>query len=229
MKIPDWLSDFFGLFYPCVCAGCSETLLRNEEILCTSCLYSLPKTNFHLDSANEVAQTFWGRSKVEDAAAYLYFTKKGIVQSILHKIKYKGEQEVGLFMGSLYGYELAKTCFNEIDIIVPVPLHYHRFKERGYNQSELLAKGIAEVLKKPVNTHSLVRRIANPTQTRKHRYERWLNVNEVFEVKQPEIFEGKHILLVDDVITTGATLESCANVLLECENTKVSIVALAKA
>jgi ComF family protein len=229
MLLTSWVYDFFGLFYPRVCAGCSETLLRNEDILCTSCLYNLPRTNFHTDSVNEVAQIFWGRAHIENAASFLYFQKKGIVQSILHKLKYKGEKEVGVYMGKMYGYDLKETLFSEVDVIVPVPLHIKKYKERGYNQSEILAKGLAETLNKPLDIKSLKRRIANPTQTRKHRYERWLNVNEVFEVKYPENFAGKHILLVDDVITTGATLESCANVILECADAKVSIVTLAKA
>ena len=229
MRIIDWAHDFYSLFYPTVCAGCNETLFRNEHILCTSCLYNLPRTNFHRDSVNEVAQIFWGRTRVENATAYLYFQKKGIVQSILHKLKYKGEKEVGIFMGKIYGFELCETSYSQIDVIIPIPLHIRKYKARGYNQSELLAKGLAEALNKPVDLKSLRRRIANPTQTRKHRYERWLNVNEVFEVIKPANLIGKHILLVDDVVTTGATLESCANVLLECENTRVSIVALAKA
>jgi ComF family protein len=229
MKLIDWAHDFYSLFYPATCAGCCNSLMRNEEVLCTTCLYNLPRTNFHNDPENEVAQIFWGRAKVENASSYLYFHKKGIVQAILHKLKYKGEKEVGIFMGRIYGYDLKDTMFAQADVIIPVPLHIRKFKERGYNQSEMLAKGLAVVLNKPVDITSLKRRIANPTQTRKHRYERWLNVNEVFEVKYPENLEGKHILLVDDVVTTGATLESCANVILECENTKVSIVTLAKA
>jgi ComF family protein len=203
--------------------------MRNEEMLCTSCLYHLPKTNFHNDSTNEVAQTFWGRAKVENAASFLYFQKKGIVQHLMHRFKYKGEKEIGIYMGKMYGFELQNTPYTEVDILIPVPLHNRKYKERGFNQSELIAQGIAEALQKPIDSKSLRRKIANPTQTRKHRYERWLNVNEVFEVKNPEVLSGKHILLIDDVVTTGATLESCANVLLECENVKVSIVTLAKA
>jgi ComF family protein len=192
-------------------------------------LYNLPRTNFHNDPENDAAQVFWGRARIENTASYLYFQKKGIVQSILHKLKYKGEKELGVFMGRIYGYELRDTLFAQVDVIIPVPLHIQRLKKRGYNQSEMFAKGLAEVFHKPVDVESLKRRIANPSQTRKHRYERWLNVNEVFEVIYPENLVGKHILLVDDVVTTGATLESCANVILECENTKVSIVTLAKA
>lgn len=229
MNLIDWAHDFYSLFYPSVCAGCNDTLFRNEDVLCTSCLYNLPRTNFHRDSVNEVAQIFWGRARVENAASFLYFQKKGIVQAVLHKLKYKGEKELGVFMGRIYGHELRDTAFAQVDVIIPVPLHIKKLKERGYNQSEMLAKGLAEVLNKPVDVTSLKRRIANPTQTRKHRYERWLNVNEVFEVTNPENLGNKHILLVDDVVTTGATLESCANVILECENTKVSIVTLAKA
>lgn len=229
MLLTSIVYDLCGLFYPRVCAGCNETLLKNEEWLCTSCLYKLPRTNFHNDTTNEVSQMFWGRARIEYAAAFLCFQKKGIVQAILHKIKYKGEKELGVFMGKLYGFELRDSVFTGIDVIIPVPLHWKKYKERGYNQSEMLAQGLSEAMGIPIDTQSLKRKIANPTQTRRHRYERWLNVNEIFEVVYPANIENKHVLLVDDVVTTGATLESCANVLLDCNNTRVSIVTLAKA
>jgi ComF family protein len=223
------ISDFFNLFFPKVCPACTNLLVKNENILCTKCLFDLPKTNLHKVTNNEVEKLFWGRCKVEYATSFLYFNKKGIAQALMHQIKYKGNKDLGLYMGKLLGYELKDSNFNEIDLIIPVPLHFKRLRQRGYNQSELIAAGISEVLKKPVDTHSLKRKTKTSSQTKKNRYERWLNVNEVFEVAKPESVANKHILLIDDVVTTGATLESCTQALLACTNVKVSIATLAKA
>lgn len=229
MKLSELLSGFFGLFYPRICPACNNTLVKNEIFLCTRCILELPLTHFHKDPENAVAQMFWGRVNIENASAYLYFNKKSIVQHLLHKLKYKGEKEIGEFLGRLIGHELKGTAFENVDFIVPLPLHRKRQKQRGYNQSEMIALGIAQVFNKKVMTNILVRKFANPTQTRKHRYERWLNVQEVFEVTNYLTIANKHILLVDDVITTGATLEAGSGVLLEGENTRVSIIAVAKA
>lgn len=229
MKLSELFSDFFGLFYPRICPGCNNPLVKNELFLCTRCIYELPLTHFHKNPENEVAQMFWGRATIENASAYLYFDKKSMVQLLLHKLKYKGEKEIGEFLGRLIGYELQGTAFENIDFIIPLPLHRKRQKQRGYNQSEMIAIGIAQVFNKKVITNLLVRKYANPTQTRKHRYERWLNVQEVFEVSNYQSIAHKHILLVDDVITTGATLEAGSAVLLKGENTRVSIIAVAKA
>ncbi len=222
-------NDFIGLFYPRICASCSEPLVRNETLFCTTCRYELPRTIFHNDKENEVAQIFWGRVPVEYATAHFYFQKGGRVQELLHKLKYKGQKEIGVELGNMMGRDLEQSPFNQIDIVVPVPLHHSKKRKRGYNQSECVASGIAKAMSKPLDTSSLIRIIANPTQTRKHRFERWTNVEGIFALKSPENIENKHILLVDDVVTTGATLEACASVLLQAKNVKVSIVAVAKA
>lgn len=229
MKGFGFIHDFFGLFYPRICPACDNPLVRNEEFLCTSCLLDLPRTNFHKDPENEVTQMFWGRVNVENASAFLYFQKKSKVQRLLHKLKYKGEKEIGEFLGRSIGNELKETAFNDVDIIIPLPLHPKKQKIRGYNQSEMIALGLGKALDKKVEAGVLIRKIANSTQTRKHRYERWLNVEEVFEVVNHERIANKHVLLVDDVVTTGATLEASAGELLKAENTKVSIITVAKA
>lgn len=229
MKGFDFIHDFWGLFYPRICPACDNPLVRNEDFLCTSCLLDLPRTNFHKDPENEVAQMFWGRVNLENASAFLYFQKKNKVQHLLHKLKYKGDKEIGRFLGRLAGNELKETPFEQIDMVIPLPLHPKKQKIRGYNQSEMIALGIGEALGKKIEKSVLIRKFANTTQTRKHRYERWLNVEEVFEVVNREKIANKHILLVDDVVTTGATLEASAGELLKGTNTKVSIITVAKA
>lgn len=229
MSIINILNDFTGLFYPKICASCDDSLVRNENLFCTACRVGLPRTNFHHDKDNEVAQIFWGRIPVEYATAYFYFQKGGRVQKLLHKLKYKDQKEIGVELGRMIGRDLVQSSFNQVDVIVPVPLHKSKKRKRGYNQSECLAEGLSMSMMKPLDTTSLFRAIANPTQTRKHRYERWTNVESIFKLRYPEAIANKHILLVDDVITTGATLEACASALLEAEGVKVSIVTAAKA
>lgn len=229
MIFTKWVHDFIALFYPNICAACSEPLVQNEQLLCTTCRYELPKTNFHSDPDNEVARIFWGRVKIEHASAHFYFQKGGRVQELMHKLKYKGQQDIGIELGKMIGRDLQSSPFSQIDAIIPVPLHPIKKRKRGYNQSECIASGISETLNKPVDTKSLQRKIANPTQTRKHRFERWSNVEGIFALTNPEALANKHILLIDDIITTGATLEACASTLLQAKNVKVSILAVAKA
>lgn len=228
-KILNIATHTFRLFYPKICAACTEPLVRNENILCTKCRYELPRTHFHKDPENEVAQIFWGRIPVESATAYFYFQKGGRVQKLIHKLKYKGEKEIGIELGKMIGFDLINTSFNMIDEVMPVPLHINKLRKRGYNQSELIAYGIAESMQKPMNPKALYRCKANPTQTRKSRYDRWTNVEGIFEVKNTSLLEGKHILLIDDIVTTGATLEACASALLKIQDVKVSIAVVAKA
>ena len=229
MNLLNLFLDLINLFYPFHCVSCGAVLLPVENTLCIKCIYELPRTNFHLDPNNEVAQMFWGRVHIQYATAFLFFQKGGQVQTMLHKLKYKNQKEIGIGIGKLIGLELKNTQLSEIDLIVPVPLHKSKYRKRGYNQSELIAIGLAESMGKPVETKILYRAIANPTQTRKHRYERWTNVEGIFAIKNSERIVNKHILLVDDIITTGATIEASASALLNLENVKVSIFAIAKA
>jgi ComF family protein len=216
------------LVFPEICPACSEPLRRGEKCLCTSCRFRLPRTKYHEDPNNPVVKHFWGKVKVEAASAYYHFGKGEKVQRVIHHLKYKGRKDVGEFTGELFGYEIMNTPpFSGVDLIVPVPLHLSKLRQRGYNQSDSFAEGIAKAMGVRFDPNALKRVKATSTQTRKHRFERHENVDKVFMVSEADKLVGKHILLVDDVITTGATLIACAESLLEVSGTKVSIGALA--
>jgi competence protein ComFC len=224
------LHDFIGLFFPKVCCACDNVLLKNEETICTRCLVSLPRTNFHLHRDNPVAELFWGRIIIQSATAFLYFSKAGRVQHLIHNFKYHGKLEVGRMLGKMFGEDLKKSDqFRNLDGIVPVPLHWSKQKARGFNQSEVFGREMAAALKVAFINDALVREKATATQTKKTRFERWQNVNYVFRLARPEKIRGKHILLVDDVVTTGATIEASAGILLEQPETRVSLGFLAVA
>jgi ComF family protein len=191
------------------------------------CYAGLPRTCFHHDPENEVAQMFWGRIPVERATSFMYFVKGSRYQQILHELKYNGQRQIGPAMGRMFGSELKNTPFSTAEIIIPVPLHPSKLKKRGYNQSELIALGIGEVLHLPVETAMISRTADTRSQTHKSRYERWENVRYIFHCGNPEALKDKHVLLVDDVITTGATLEACATCLVPVEGIKISMVSLA--
>ncbi|CAN5634442.1 ComF family protein [soil metagenome] len=225
-----WLDDLLWLVYPELCASCSKPLNRGEKCLCTSCRFRLPKTNFHLDKENPVIKHFWGKVKVESAASYFLFTKGEKVQHLIHQLKYRKRKDIGVFIGEIYGYDLIKSSdFSSIDVIIPVPLHPKKLKKRGYNQSECFAEGLSHSLKVTLDTASLIRNTETETQTRKHRFERFENVDKVFSLVDPDKVKDKHVLLVDDVVTTGSTLIACAETLLEQPGTRVSIVTIAYA
>lgn len=228
-KITRIFNDFLGLFFPELCVVCNKHLLVQEKLICTECLYHLPKTNFHNDAENPVAQLFWGRTKLEHATAYFYFNKGSQYQEMMHHFKYHGKKEIGFILGKTFGLQLKDSPFNDIDIVIPVPLHPKKLKKRGYNQSDWIAMGIANSLEKMASTDNLIRSVETTTQTRKSRFERWQNVDNIFRLKEPDLIKGRHILLVDDVVTTGSTLEACANAILEIDGTKVSIATLAVA
>ncbi|MDR1171081.1 MAG: ComF family protein [Bacteroidales bacterium] len=227
--VSDILEGFAGLFWPNVCACCSTGLTRGEEYICSHCMYELPVTNFHKDRDNPIAQVFWGRAPIEYATAGYFFRKGNRIQKLVHQVKYKGQKEMGAVLGREMGKSLRGSSFSEVDLIAPVPLHPQKFRKRGYNQSEWIAKGLAEALDKPVNTQALVRRFFTATQTRKKRFARWENVDSGFGLINPGTFAGQHILLIDDVITTGATLEACIHAVLSAPGSKVSVAALALA
>jgi len=220
--------DVLGLFYPQLCITCGERLISQEEYICLKCWFDLPVGRFENERENKVAQLFWGRVQIETATSYFHYRKGSRYQKLIHFIKYKGLKELGLIAGKRFGHTLAESDhFSSIDGIVPVPLHPKKRKKRGFNQSEWIARGIAEGLNKPVLLNNLYRKIFTPTQTRKNRFERWQNVEGIFGVNNPEEFENRHVLLVDDVVTTGSTLEACACELLKIPGTKVSIATLA--
>ena len=223
-----WLHDFIDIIYPNACLGCQEPLVSNEDLICTHCLHELPKTHFHADDDNPVLRIFSGRCFLEKATSYLRFVKGGMVQSLMHHFKYKDRPEVGARLTNLAISDLRKTAFfSDIDIIMPIPLHPRKLAKRGYNQSEVIARTISDHTHIDLTTDNLVRKYFNETQTRKSRFSRWLNVKTVFAVCDPESLKEKHILLVDDVITTGSTVEACISKLERIEGIRISLFTLA--
>ncbi len=228
--MPNLFSDFFQLFYPNTCASCGQKLVTNEKVICTHCLADLPRTNFHNQYDNPVSQIFWGRVNIQNATAFFRFQKGSRFQDLLHLLKYKGRQDVGIELGRQLGFELKNSdLYKNLEIVIPVPLHPKRQHKRGYNQAECIANGIAESMGIEVQAKNIVRNVATQTQTKKSRIERWQNVESIFELKEPQQLKNKNVLLVDDVVTTGATLEACAQILLKADGIKVSIAALAMA
>jgi ComF family protein len=228
--IPELLDDFISLLFPRLCYACGDHLLRNEKMICTECYVMIPRTNYHLEKDNPVEQLFWGRCIIEKAAALSFYNRDSRIRKLIHNLKYNGIREIGYELGKLYGLSLTRSDFLEgINMIIPVPLHPLKKRTRGFNQSELISDGLSEVTGLPVGRTLLERNSKTETQTRKSRYERWVNVEGIFTVTTEEDIKGKHLLLVDDVITTGSTIESCANELLKIENVKVSVAALAVA
>lgn len=220
-------NDFFNIIFPKLCASCNNSLLKNENTICTKCIFDLPKTNYHLDKSNPINKVFWGRVNIEMASAYYHFSKGGRVQRLLHELKYKGNQKVGEVIGELYAYELRKSkLYNTLDFIVPIPLHLNKLKKRGFNQSESFAIGLSKGLNVPINNTDLYRKIDSKTQTKKTRYKRWENVGNIFGIIDDSMLENKTILLVDDVVTTGATIEASAQVLKDI-NCKVYVATIA--
>jgi len=227
-KFKEYLKDFIALIYPEVCGVCDNVLHSHERYFCLDCIIKLPRTNYHQFPDNPIEKSFWGKFKIEKAAAFLFFQRGEKVQHLIHQLKYGGRKEIGYEIGKEYGKELLKSSvFSNVDVIVPIPLHRMKKKSRGYNQSEMFAKGLAEVMKIETDFDSVERVAYTETQTKKKRFARFSNVESIFKVVKPERLEGKHILLVDDVITTGATIGSCAAPLLEVKDVRVSIAGIA--
>lgn len=222
--------DFVSMVFPNFCLACYDSLNKNENYICTSCQHTMPTTNYHLFPENGLSQRFWGRVNLLHAFAFLKYVKSGKVQQIIHSLKYNGVEEISEMMGKWYGKDISESGFSDkFDLILPVPLHKKRLKERGYNQSDGFAKGLSEVLGVEWSDSTIERVVYSITQTKKKRIERWENVKDIFAIKKPEMILGKNILLVDDVITTGATIEACVSKLLESGCKSVSIGAIATA
>ncbi|MBN2637554.1 MAG: ComF family protein [Bacteroidales bacterium] len=223
-----WIEDLLGLLFPKQCQACGSPLGRHEEVICPSCLYHLPRTHFHLHKENPVKELFHGRILLNTATSFLFFNKGGRVQHLIHQLKYKGKKDVGIYLGKLLGKELNESpLYQDVDLIIPVPLHPAKEKKRGYNQSLMIARGISEEMTGRLAQDILFRKIQSSTQTKKSRYERWQNVKDIFDLRNATQLEGKHVLLVDDVITTGATLEACGNLLNTIKGVKISVSSLA--
>jgi len=224
----DLWDDFVSLLFPRVCYGCGNHLMRNETLICTECYILIPRTNYHLKPDNPVSRLFWGRCLINRAAAFSFYIRDSRIKKLIHQLKYKGIKEIGPELGRIYGNSLRSSGFmDDIDLIVPVPLHPSKKRQRGFNQSDLISAGIADATGIPMDPGLLVRTTGTKTQTRKSRYDRWTNVQDIFRITDENRLKHRHILLVDDVITTGSTIEACTNEMLKIENVKVSVAALA--
>lgn len=230
LLIKDWLGSFLSLLFPRCCLLCGRPLAKGEECICTMCNINLPRTNYHLQEDNPVEQLFWGKVPLERATSFFFYRKGSDFRQILHQLKYGGRKELGATMGRYMASELLPSgFFKGIDVIIPVPLHKKKQQLRGYNQSEWIVRGIAAVTGISVNTESIIRRKNTETQTRKSTFERWENVDGIFELHSSEHLPGKHVLIVDDVLTTGATTVACASALMEVQGIRISILTLAVA
>ena len=223
-----FLKDIFHLFFPNVCLSCKDILSNNQNCICLNCRHDLPETNFTNTQNNLIENLFRGRVQIVAATSLFFFHKKGKVQQIIHQLKYKGHQEIGTLLGGWLANDLKDNIrFKHIDCIVPVPIHPKKYKKRGYNQLTTFGNALSEILEIPFIEHDLIKRETAETQTHKGRVDRWENVKASFMIKDKSVFKEKHVLLIDDVITTGATIEACAQQILLSENAKISVAVLA--
>ncbi len=214
------------LLFPHVCSGCGSNLLSTGSSLCMRCMESLPETQFEWHPDNPVEKIFWGRLPLIAATAQFYFTKESLIQNLMHQFKYKSNRELGFQLGCIMGEQLKKSGRFTVDALVPMPLFPAREKKRGYNQATVLCEGIASVTALPIFPEVVRRPRHTESQTKKGRIERWKNIEGKFVLQDPTALQHRHVLLVDDVITTGATLESCGSELLKAGNLKLSIATL---
>jgi len=224
----DWLHAFGSLFFPHLCAGCGNNTLARDEAICHRCIAHLPATGFAKQTGNPIEKLFWGRIPVAAACSQFYFTRSSTMQQILHALKYKGNKEAGIVSGRLLGYSLLESGrFDNIDAILPLPLYPEKERKRGYNQATVIAKGIQDIIKIPIISNAVARDRFTSTQTKKNRVERWANVSGVFSLQNPEALCNKNILLTDDVVTTGSSLEACGQIICEAGIRNLFIATLA--
>ncbi|MBK9291958.1 MAG: ComF family protein [Bacteroidetes bacterium] len=230
MLIRQISGDLLSLFYPEVCPCCGELLNKTEQTVCLTCHYLLPRTGYERIADNPVARLFYGKVRLHAAMACYFFAKHGRVQPLIHELKYKSNRDAGLFLGREIGKAIRSSeLYSDVSLLVPVPLHPKRERKRGYNQSEVIARGINEITGIAISRNNLLRGVATQTQTKKSREERWKNVKDIFAVRQPEAFAGQHLLLIDDVITTGSTIEGCIRALEPIQGIRISVAAAAVA
>ncbi len=223
-----FLTNLINLFFPKRCLTCDETLLASEKMICINCLHDLPLANYTKIAGNQVEQSFYGRIPLIAATTLLLYYKKSKVQQLIHQLKYRGFEEIGTYLGDWLGEEMAESDrFSSIEVVIPVPLHPKKLKQRGYNQVEKFGKSLSKHLNAIYIDDKLLKITSTASQTNKHRSERISNVSEIFFLADTEYFKNKHILLIDDVITTGATLEACCEQLLKTKGIKISIATMA--
>ncbi|MGQ0740219.1 MAG: ComF family protein [Bacteroidota bacterium] len=226
IKLKEIKDSVLHLLFPHVCTGCGSDILNEESVLCMRCMDAMPETSFELHPGNPVEKTFWGRLQLAAATAQFYFTKESLMQHLMHQFKYKGNKDLGFQLGRIMGEQIKKSGRFETDALVPLPLFPAKEKRRGYNQATMLCEGMAETMKIPVLDKVITRPQHTETQTKKGRIERWKNMEGKFVLINQDTIRNKHLLLVDDVVTTGATLEACGNELLQAENVRLSVATL---
>lgn len=227
-KLSNIINDINTVLLPRLCFGCNAQLYRGEQLLCTVCRNQIPLTEYNFIEVNAVDKIFYGRVDIKKASAFLFYADQGIVKNLIHFLKYKNQPQIGQFLGDWYGQIMKEdNALDDIDIVIPVPLHKKRLKKRGYNQVSGFAKRIADHLNAQYMEHLLVKTANTRTQTKKSRLYRWRELPNLFKVTNPDYLNSKNILLVDDVITTGATMEACARALKKSKDITVSIAAMA--
>lgn len=225
------LSDFLAMVFPELCFSCSNALWKGEQHLCTKCIGFLSKTHFHqYPEENPLHEKFWGLPLLAHGLAFLKFSKGGKTQKLLHALKYKQQAALGVYLGRLYAADLRVVGYQPpFDLVLPIPLHSEKLRLRGYNQAACFAKGLAEGLGVAFRDDLLLRLKNTATQTRKGRFERWENVDNIFTITEAEAIAGKHVLVIDDVITTGATMQACLQMLQKQPVKALSVGCLAMA
>ncbi|HMK24680.1 MAG TPA: phosphoribosyltransferase family protein [Chitinophagaceae bacterium] len=226
IQLKEIKDSFLHLLFPHVCTGCGSDILNEESVLCMRCMDAMPETNFEIHPNNPVEKTFWGRLPLVGATAQFYFTKESLMQQLMHQFKYKRNKELGLQLGRIMGDQIKRSGRFEATALVPLPLFPAKEKRRGYNQATVLCEGMAETMNIPVLDKAIIRPQHTETQTKKGRIERWKNMEGKFILSDPGAIRNKHLLLVDDVVTTGATLEACGNELLKTEGVRLSVATL---
>ncbi len=226
-KLSNILNDINSILFPWLCFGCNARLYRGEQILCAFCRNQLPLTEYSFNEENAVDRIFYGRTDIKKAASLLYYTDKGIVKNLIHNLKYKRQQEIGTFLGDYFGQQLGNNKNSTIDYVIPVPLHPKKLKKRGYNQVTYFGTRLAEHLHATYLPEVLVKKVNTRSQTSKQRSKRWQDSDELYYVSEPGLLNGKHILLVDDIITTGATIEACSEAIHAAGRVEVSVASMA--